>query len=117
MRQYLLEIDGRQTFVVNVQDAGQGQYLIEMGGVVRRAVVHDEPDLQERVVRAVQEIEFPAPQITINVPPQAPPVVNIAPPNVSINVPSLRAGSVARVQRDYTGKITSVVSDAMVTGE
>lgn len=59
------------------------------------------------------------PIINVNVPQQAPPVVNVAPADVQVSIPdiNLRAGSVAKVKRDYTGKITEITSNASVEGQ
>lgn len=58
------------------------------------------------------------PIINVNVPQQPAPVVNVAPADVNVSIPdiNLRAGSVAKVERDYTGKITKITSNASVEG-
>lgn len=64
-----------------------------------------------------QERQAP-PIVNVNVPQQPAPVVNVAPADVSVSIPdiNLRAGSIAKVKRDYTGKITEITSNAQVTG-
>lgn len=58
------------------------------------------------------------PQVIVNVPQQPAPVVNVAPAEVNMSIPdlSLKAGSIAKVKRDYTGKIVEITSNASVEG-
>lgn len=70
------------------------------------------------VVNVPAQARQAPPQITVNVPQQPAPIVNVAPADVNVSIPdiNLRAGSVAKVERDYTGKITKITSNASVEG-
>lgn len=70
------------------------------------------------VVNVPAQARQAPPQITVNVPQQPAPIVNVAPADVNVSIPdiNLRAGSIAKVKRDYTGKITEITSNASVEG-